>query len=58
MADFGGMSTADIVDKATAVLRDLISVRQELLEPVFYPNKRFDLSLYRNQVIHLFIPEG
>ena len=40
------------------MLRDLVSVRTDLLEPVFYPKKRFELSLYRNQVIHLFISEG
>ncbi|KAJ3227899.1 hypothetical protein HK099_008309 [Clydaea vesicula] len=58
VADFGTMSTGEIVDRAIPVLKDLISVRSDLLEPVFYPNKRFELSLYRNQVIHLFISES
>ncbi|CAG8571791.1 16329_t:CDS:10, partial [Dentiscutata heterogama] len=47
--DFFGMSTAEIVDRATAVLKDLIKERKDLLEPVFYAEKRFELSFYRNQ---------
>jgi glycerol-3-phosphate O-acyltransferase len=53
-----GMSTAEIVDKSIPILSNLISVRSDLLEPVYYPSKRFELSLYRNQVIHLFISEA
>jgi glycerol-3-phosphate O-acyltransferase len=29
-----------------------------LLEPVFYAVKRFELSFYRNQLIHLFVHEA
>ncbi|CAG8824387.1 12834_t:CDS:2, partial [Gigaspora rosea] len=47
--DFCGMSTAEIVDRAMAVLKDLIKERKDLLEPVFYAEKRFELSFYRNQ---------
>ncbi|CAG8571267.1 27937_t:CDS:2, partial [Racocetra persica] len=47
--EFGGMSTAEIVDRAVAVLKDLIKERKDLLEPVFYAEKRFELSFYRNQ---------
>ena len=52
------MSTKEIVEKAIVVLGELIIQRKDLLETVFYPDKRFELSLYRNQVIHLFISEG
>ncbi|KAI8842555.1 hypothetical protein BC829DRAFT_364240 [Chytridium lagenaria] len=58
VADFGGNSTTWVVDRAIQVLRDLIGQRQDLLEPVYYPVKRFELSFYRNQVIHLFINEA
>ncbi|CAG8445599.1 13588_t:CDS:10 [Dentiscutata erythropus] len=56
--DFYGMSTAEIVDRAIAVLKDLIVERKDLLEPVFYAEKRFELSFYRNQVMHLFVSEA
>ncbi|CAG8590188.1 6313_t:CDS:10 [Funneliformis mosseae] len=49
VADFSGMSIGDIVDRAINVLKDLIKERKELLEPVFYAEKRFELSFYRNQ---------
>ncbi|ORY52918.1 putative acyltransferase [Rhizoclosmatium globosum] len=58
VADFGDNSTGWVVDRAIQVLRDLIGQRTDLLEPVFYPVKRFELSFYRNQVIHLFITEA
>ncbi|KAI8621112.1 acyltransferase-domain-containing protein [Chytriomyces sp. MP71] len=58
VADFGGQTTGWIVDRAVQVLRDLVGQRSDLLEPVFYPAKRFELSFYRNQVIHLFITEA
>ncbi|KAI9205226.1 putative acyltransferase [Polychytrium aggregatum] len=58
VADFGGMTTGMIVDRAIHDLKHLIGHRMDLLEPVFFPLKRFELSLYRNQVIHLFVPEA
>ncbi|RKP08223.1 hypothetical protein THASP1DRAFT_15940, partial [Thamnocephalis sphaerospora] len=60
VAHFGGMSTGDIVDRAIQVMRDLVGARKEkdILEPVFYAQKRFELSFYRNQVIHLFLSEA
>ncbi|CAI2170937.1 2421_t:CDS:10 [Funneliformis geosporum] len=58
VADFSGMSIGDIVDRAINVLKDLIKERKELLEPVFYAEKRFELSFYRNQVMHLFVSEA
>ncbi|CAG8637796.1 8623_t:CDS:2, partial [Cetraspora pellucida] len=56
--EFGGMRTAEIVDRAMVVLKDLIKERKDLLEPVFYAEKRFELSFYRNQVMHLFVSEA
>ncbi|KAJ3412640.1 hypothetical protein HDV05_000451 [Chytridiales sp. JEL 0842] len=58
VADFGGMSTGWVVDRAVQVLRDLVGERRDLLEKVYYPVKRFELSFYRNQVIHLFVEEA
>ncbi|KAI9592107.1 acyltransferase-domain-containing protein [Syncephalis fuscata] len=60
VAYFGNMSTGDIVDRAVQVMRELISVRKDkdILEPIFYTQQRFELSFFRNQVIHLFIPEA
>jgi glycerol-3-phosphate O-acyltransferase len=54
----GQSSTAVIVDRALEVLKDLIGKRFDILEGVYYPLKRFELSYYRNQVIHLFAPEA
>ncbi|KAI8150346.1 acyltransferase-domain-containing protein [Fennellomyces sp. T-0311] len=55
-----GMSTAELVDRAISIHTHLIGKRQEkdLLEPTFYGIDRFELSYYRNQVIHLFIEEA
>ncbi|CAB5170961.1 unnamed protein product [Rhizophagus irregularis] len=58
VADFSGMTIGEIVDRAITVLKDLIKERKELLEPVFYAEKRFELSFYRNQVMHLFVSEA
>jgi glycerol-3-phosphate O-acyltransferase len=54
----GHSSNTAIVDRAVHVLSDLIGHRFDTLERVYYPMKRFELSYYRNQVIHLFVPEG
>lgn len=53
----GRSSTDVLVDRAIGVLGDLIGKRYDILESVYYPLKRFELSYYRNQVIHLFISE-
>ncbi|KAI9498880.1 hypothetical protein BDB00DRAFT_797081 [Zychaea mexicana] len=55
-----GMSTDDLVDRAIAIHDQLIGQRREkdLLEPTFYGIDRFELSYYRNQVIHLFVEEA
>ncbi|KAJ1499841.1 hypothetical protein HMI56_004176, partial [Coelomomyces lativittatus] len=58
VAEFGD-PTEVIVDRVIGILgSDLIGEREELLEPVYYVKKRFELSFYRNHVIHLFITEA
>jgi glycerol-3-phosphate O-acyltransferase len=39
------------------VLKDLIGEVKGLAEPTFFARDRFQLSFYRNQVIHLFVSE-
>ncbi|KAJ3342839.1 hypothetical protein HDU93_000969 [Gonapodya sp. JEL0774] len=58
VADFGGMTTPVVVDRALSVIRDYIGERKGLLEPVYYAIKPFELSLYRNNVINLFVSES
>ncbi|KAK3829829.1 MAG: acyltransferase [Linnemannia elongata] len=58
VANFSGMETGEVVDRALGVLKDLVALQKNLLEPVFYAVKRFELSFYRNQLIHLFIHEA
>ncbi|KAF9214025.1 hypothetical protein BGZ59_004443 [Podila verticillata] len=58
VANFSGMETGEVVDRALGVLKDLVACQKNLLEPVFYAVKRFELSFYRNQLIHLFIHEA
>lgn len=57
MADFGGAPVQLIVDRAVSALSSMLTVRKEVLEPVIHATKRFELSLYRNQVMHLFLGE-
>ena len=57
VADFGGTDTGTIVDRALHALAAVVAIRGNLVEPVIYPAKRFELSLYRNQVIHHFVHE-
>lgn len=44
--------------RALVVLKDLIGEHKGLIEPTYYPANRFELSFYRNQVIHLFVSES
>ncbi|KAJ1568809.1 hypothetical protein HK405_013563 [Cladochytrium tenue] len=46
VADFGNKPTGWIVDRAIHVMKDLIGRRSDLLEPVYYPVNRFELSFY------------
>jgi hypothetical protein len=47
-----------IVDKAISVLGKLIGVKTDLLEDIYYAADRFQISYFRNQIIHLFINEA
>ncbi|GAA5915410.1 hypothetical protein JCM6882_001416 [Rhodosporidiobolus microsporus] len=58
VADWGEMSVAEVVDRALDVLKNLIGVQRDLIESTYYPISRFELSFYRNQVIHLFVEES
>ena len=58
IVEFGRTSTAEVVDKAVKVMKDLIGTRKDLLQHVYYAKKQYEMSFYRNQVIHLFINEG
>ena len=57
VAEFGNRSTGEVVDRALGVLRDLIGEVKGLAEPTFFARDRFQLSFYRNGVIHLFVSE-
>lgn len=58
VVDFKGQSTKAVVDNACELLKNIIGVQADLIEPVYFPLKPFELSYYRNQVIHLFISES
>ncbi|KAI9278119.1 hypothetical protein BY458DRAFT_538806 [Sporodiniella umbellata] len=60
VSEFYGMSTGAIVDRTVSIHKDLIGERKgkDILEPTFYPISSFELSYYRNQVIHLFVEES
>ncbi|GAA6042860.1 hypothetical protein JCM8097_007194 [Rhodosporidiobolus ruineniae] len=58
VADFGEMAPEEVVDRALGVLKSLIGVQKDLIEPTYFPLNRFELSFYRNQVIHLFVEEA
>src|SRR5690606_35986606 len=57
VADFGRLKTEDVVARGMDVLGDLVGRDDDLAEVTFYPKDRFQLSFYRNMVIHLFISE-
>ncbi|GAA6004275.1 lysophospholipid acyltransferase family protein [Rhodotorula paludigena] len=58
VADFGEMAPEEVVDRALFVLKDLVGEQRDLIESTYYPISRFELSFYRNQVIHLFVEEA
>ncbi|ODQ51235.1 acyltransferase-domain-containing protein [Saitoella complicata NRRL Y-17804] len=60
VVDFHGVSLEGIVERALGFLGDLVGEVTEkgVLEPTYYAKDRFQLSLYRNQVIHLFVSEA
>ncbi|KAI8993177.1 hypothetical protein BDB01DRAFT_775443 [Pilobolus umbonatus] len=60
VSEFHGMSTGTIVDRTVVIHKELIGERKgkDIVEPTFYPIAPFELSYYRNQVIHLFVEEA
>ena len=58
VAEFGPMSTGEVVDRALGLMKDLITEHKDVMEPTFEPTKRFELSFYRNQVMHVFVSES
>ena len=59
VADFHGMPTEHVVDRALGVLGpQLVGTVDGLAEETFYAIDRFQLSFYRNMTIHLFISES
>lgn len=47
-----------MLSRALVVLKNLIGEHKDVLEPTFYPSSRFELSFYRNQIMHLFVSEA
>ncbi|KAF8471716.1 putative acyltransferase [Kalaharituber pfeilii] len=58
VADFGGIGTETVVERGLEVLGELVGRVEGLAEETFYAVDRFQLSFYRNMVIHLFISEA
>ncbi|KAK9452638.1 hypothetical protein V1511DRAFT_519448 [Dipodascopsis uninucleata] len=61
VADFGKLTTRQVVDRALDVLGNLVGRSGEngiLLETTFFAADRFQLSYYRNMVIHLFVSDA
>ncbi|KAJ5312333.1 hypothetical protein N7508_003163 [Penicillium antarcticum] len=59
VAHFYRSPTAMVVDRALDVLGPkLVGVISGLVEPTYYAVDRFQLSFYRNMLIHLFITEA
>ena len=49
-----------MIYSTVSIHKDLIAEQKvkDLLEPTFYCVNPFELSYYRNQVIHMFVEEG
>ncbi|PKI83716.1 hypothetical protein MVES1_002703 [Malassezia vespertilionis] len=58
VANFGLNSIAEIVDRTLSHMKDLIEEHKGLLEVTFQPVKMFELSFYRNQIMHIFVHES
>ncbi|KAK9248381.1 hypothetical protein V1506DRAFT_452533 [Lipomyces tetrasporus] len=61
VADFGKLSTVQVVDRGLEVLGTLVGSSGgdgSLLERTFYAEDRFQLSFYRNMVMHLFVSDA
>lgn len=57
VAHFGGAETETVVERGLEVLGELVGRVDGLAEETFFAVDRFQLSFYRNMVIHLFISE-
>lgn len=57
VAHFGALETEAVVERGLEVLGELVGRVGGLAEETFYAVDRFQLSFYRNMVIHLFISE-
>ncbi|PUU83848.1 hypothetical protein B9Z19DRAFT_962218 [Tuber borchii] len=57
VAHFGGAGTETVVERGLEVLGELVGRVDGLAEETFFAVDRFQLSFYRNMVIHLFISE-
>eukprot|EP01124_Arcella_intermedia_P000699 TRINITY_DN10372_c0_g1_i1.p1 TRINITY_DN10372_c0_g1~~TRINITY_DN10372_c0_g1_i1.p1 ORF type:complete len:741 (-),score=190.79 TRINITY_DN10372_c0_g1_i1:1148-3040(-) len=58
LSAFAAGNPENVVDKVTFLLRNLISRENKLLEIIYKPNKRFQLSFYRNTAMNIFVPES
>ncbi|KAK7204665.1 acyltransferase [Myxozyma melibiosi] len=61
VADFGTLTTEQVVDRGLEVLGPLIGISGKdgkLLEPTYYAADRFQLSFYRNMAMHLFVSDA
>lgn len=57
VADFGGLTITEVVDRSMEVLGGLVGRIDGLAEETYFAEDRFQLSFYRNMVIHLFVGE-
>ena len=57
VAPFSVEEIPDIIDRSVKVLGGIVGERN-LLEPILYATKRFELSYYRNEVMHIFVEEA
>lgn len=58
VANFGLQSIPEIVDRALSHMKALIIEHKNLLEVTIEPVKMFELSFYRNQIMHIFVHEA
>lgn len=61
VADFGALTTDQVVDRGLDVLGSLIGISGNdgtLLERTYFAADRFQLSFYRNMVMHLFVSDA
>eukprot|EP00931_Biecheleriopsis_adriatica_P103257 TRINITY_DN78116_c0_g1_i1.p1 TRINITY_DN78116_c0_g1~~TRINITY_DN78116_c0_g1_i1.p1 ORF type:complete len:751 (+),score=121.99 TRINITY_DN78116_c0_g1_i1:267-2255(+) len=58
--DFPGELTGEVVDYALAALGSLVQTFTGLVEPVYsvFPGRHFELSYYRNMLVHVFIHQS